>query len=103
MAYNFTEIEEKWQKYWDENKTWEYSLPTAFSAYKKYCKQSSASKQQFDRAEQSARKRLLVVDFFLFKISRQKSLFILPKPHRALEFVGDGIGHAYNELVIISQ
>ena len=22
MAYNFLEIEKKWQKYWDENKTY---------------------------------------------------------------------------------
>ena len=36
MAYNFTEIEKKWQKYWDENKTfktdiWDFSKPKFYA------------------------------------------------------------------------
>ena len=36
MAYNFKEIEEKWQKYWDENKTfktdvWDFSKPKFYA------------------------------------------------------------------------
>ena len=36
MAYNFKEVEEKWQKYWDENKTfktdvWDFSKPKFYA------------------------------------------------------------------------
>ena len=36
MAYNFKEVEEKWQKYWDENKTfktdeWDFSKPKYYA------------------------------------------------------------------------
>ena len=36
MSYNFTEIEKKWQKYWDENKTfytdvWDFSKPKYYA------------------------------------------------------------------------
>lgn len=36
MSYNFTEIEQKWQKYWDENKTfktdlWDFSKPKFYA------------------------------------------------------------------------
>jgi leucyl-tRNA synthetase len=34
MSYNFTEIEQKWQKYWEENKT--FSTPDDFSKPKYY-------------------------------------------------------------------
>jgi len=36
MAYNFKEVEEKWQKYWDDNKTfktdvWDFSKPKFYA------------------------------------------------------------------------
>src|SRR5699024_8860466 len=36
MAYNFNEIEKKWQKYWDENETfktdvWDFSKPKYYA------------------------------------------------------------------------